>query len=320
VTQSIIQYALIQPAYLGASALFFLAIREMSNPRQARRATKYAIGAMLLSVAVTLFSPNTDPAWIVMGFMGGAVLTYANLSQGISLPIPQVVVLLTGLGGLSTILAVAIRLAGESQGILTMLGTAIASLSGSLTISGSLVALGKMTKHPWAKNPKLPQQELAVRLLSGFAVLMALWMTVHPNLVTFYYPVVILSLGVGFLGLVSVRKADIPILTVLLNSTAALAAAGAGIAYSCTVMIITGGLIASTNFILTRNLCQQTNRTILDLIHGKKPEETNQATSTSSNEASDQPPTPTPSEPTVDVETDSSQATLSEPPLPTDGQ
>ena len=134
-------------AYLVAAACFVLSLKWLSHPTTARRGVKTGELGMLIAVAATLVHFEiVDYRWIAVGVMAGVAL---GVPLGLLVPmtaVPQRTALSHAFGALAaTLVGVAeYYLLRPEISRTTMVALGLEVVLGSLTVTGSLIAAGKL--------------------------------------------------------------------------------------------------------------------------------------------------------------------------------
>ncbi len=266
-------------AYLVSAVLFVLALRGLSSPVTARQGNQFGMIGMGIAVAATLLQhgmSGTGFLLIVVGIAaGGGIGTYVARQIQMT-ALPQLVAAFHSLVGLAAVFVAASALnapaafhIGEpghihTQSLVEMsLGLAI----GAITFSGSLIAFAKL-QGIMKGNPILfpRQHQLNLGLAILLFVLVVLFVTSgHQGL---FWLIALLALGLGFLIIIPIGGADMPVVVSMLNSYSGWAACGIGFTIQNLALIITGALVGASGAILSYIMCKGMNRSIINVLLG----------------------------------------------------
>jgi NAD(P) transhydrogenase subunit beta len=145
------------------------------------------------------------------------------------------------------------------------LGVAI----GAITFSGSVIAFLKLNGNMSGKPILLPLRHIInLTLLASILLLIAYWTAGQGPTEWVFWTVMILSFLIGFLLIIPIGGADMPVVISMLNSYSGWAAAAMGFTLHNSAMIITGALVGSSGAILSYNMCRALNRRFISLISG----------------------------------------------------
>ena len=265
-------------AYLIASVLFILALRGLSSPESARQGNRYGIIGMIIAIGTTLADPSiVSFEIIVLGILiGGAIGTV--IAKKIEMTaLPQLVAAFHSLVGLAAVFVGAAAFYNpEAYGIGTFgqiqtasiielsLGLAI----GAITFSGSIIAFAKlqgvMSGNPITFSMQHMLNALIGALISSLIIALAVgWQTE-----TLFWILVFLSFAIGFLLILPIGGADMPVVVSMLNSYSGWAACGIGFTLSNPALIVTGALVGSSGAILSYIMCKGMNRSIVNVLLG----------------------------------------------------
>ena len=262
---------LIDLAYLVAAVMFILGLKGMTRPKTAVRGNLYGAIGMLIAVVVTLVAQGVVGYWLILlGVIIGSVIgVYIALTVKME-KMPEMVALLNGLGGAGSVFVAGAEFwrQGAAQGIDARIATALSGLIGAVTLTGSLVAFGKLAEYKFMKQLKpLDGQQMINLCVGGFLILLTITMAANPNQVLFW-TIVFLSLALGFMLTISIGGADMPVVIALLNSYSGLAAAATGFVLNNSVLIISGSLVGASGLILTKVMCDAMNRSLWAVLFG----------------------------------------------------
>lgn len=252
-------------SYLLASSMFILAIRGLASPQTARGGNLLGMAGMLLAVAATLFSPLVSDWLLPVGaiLLGGMVGTYSALKVKMT-SLPQMVAAFNGLGGLS---AVFIALAEILSGSAAHLDNTVGLVIGAVAFSGSMIAFAKLQGLISAKAVVFPGQQL-LNLLLGLSVLaLCGWFIWSGEAQTFYY-LAGLTILLGFLLILPIGGADMPVVISILNAYSGWAAVGIGFSLNNVLLIIVGAIVGASGAILSYIMVKAMNRSLLSVMLG----------------------------------------------------
>ncbi|OYU37202.1 NAD(P)(+) transhydrogenase (Re/Si-specific) subunit beta [Novosphingobium sp. PASSN1] len=265
-------------AYLAAGVLFIMALRGLSSPATSRAGNRYGIVGMTIAMVTTLAThglaslPEIAAAIAVGGGLGFVTARKIKMTD-----MPQLVAAFHSLVGMAAVLVglaaylnpIAFGIAGpdgviEVQSRIEMgLGIAI----GAITFSGSVIAFLKLNGNMSGSPIMLPgRHAINLGTLLGILGLVG-YFTVDQS------PWVIavitaLSFLIGFLLIIPIGGADMPVVVSMLNSYSGWAAAAMGFTLHNTAMIITGALVGSSGAILSYIMCKAMNRSFISVIAG----------------------------------------------------
>ncbi|MCJ8157170.1 NAD(P)(+) transhydrogenase (Re/Si-specific) subunit beta [Sphingomonas sp. LaA6.9] len=285
-------------AYLIAGVCFILALRGLSSPESSRRGNRFGMIGMTLAVVTTLVthvpSLNVFPTpgvpaydtstldWAVLGEILAAVAIGGAIGFVIARKIamtamPQLVAAFHSLVGMAAVLVAAaayqnpdafhiVDAAGQIFAVSRVemgLGIAI----GAITFSGSVIAFLKLNGNMSGKPIMLPLRHF-INLGTLAAILGLIGYFVTDQSPWVFWTVTALSFLIGFLLIIPIGGADMPVVVSMLNSYSGWAAAAMGFTLSNTAMIITGALVGSSGAILSYIMCRAMNRSFISVIAG----------------------------------------------------
>jgi len=271
---------LISFLYLISGIFFILALRGLSNPESARRGNYFGIIGMIIASATTiLITPPSSTLDIILltgGITIGGSIGLIIAKKIAMTAMPQLVAAFHSLVGLAAVLVASAALyVPSSMGIGSVGNIHLASLIemglgviiGAITFSGSIIAFLKLQGLMSGSPIVFPKQHL-LNLLIAIAILSLLAVFTITESHTIYWTIVILSLLIGFLIIIPIGGADMPVVVSMLNSYSGWAAAGIGFTLGNIALIITGALVGSSGAILSYIMCKGMNRSFFNVILG----------------------------------------------------
>ena len=264
-------------AYLVASVCFVLALRGLSHPESSRAGNIYGIVGMAIAIVTTLLLPSVVSYWlIILGLViGGAIGTVIALKI-VMTALPQLVAAFHSLVGLAAVLVAAaafhkpqaygIGMPGDIH-LNSLVEMSIGVAIGAITFTGSLVAFAKLQGLVSGRPLTFPLQHPLNAFIGITIVLLVVWLVADQSQTAFWL-IVALSLLIGFLLIVPIGGADMPVVISMLNSYSGWAACGIGFTLENNLLIITGALVGSSGAILSYIMCKGMNRSIFNVILG----------------------------------------------------
>jgi len=269
--------------YLVSGVFFIMALRGLSSPETSRQGNYFGIVGMTIAVATTLLDPSIDMSnpsiiqLVVAGIVIGGVIG-SIIARRISMTaMPQLVAAFHSLVGLAAVLvAWAAYLAPESFGIApdgyiktaSLVEMSLGVAIGAITFSGSIIAFAKLQGTMSGAPIILPLRHminllLFVGIVGGITILC---LDPSNQTVGLFLLVTLLSFIIGFLIIIPIGGADMPVVVSMLNSYSGWAAAGIGFTLNNMALIITGSLVGSSGAILSYIMCKGMNRSFISVI------------------------------------------------------
>lgn len=263
--------------YLVSAVCFILALRGLSSPESARKGNILGVTGMLIAAGVTLLDPSILSFELIISgaLIGGAIGTFIALRIQMT-ALPQLVACFHSLVGLAAVfVAVAAFFEPELYGIGTkgdikaasLIEMSLGTVIGAVTFSGSIVAFAKLQELVKGAPITFKGQH-SINAVLGLLLLVLVFWLVTSNNEQIFWAVIVLSLLIGFLIIIPIGGADMPVVVSMLNSYSGWAAAGIGFTLSNTALIVTGALVGSSGAILSYIMCKGMNRSILNVLLG----------------------------------------------------
>ena len=271
--------------YLASGVLFIVALRGLSSPDTSRRGNLFGMAGMVIAVATTLalLKSQSSDVWltIIAGIAIGGVIGAAIARRIAMTDMPQLVAAFHSLVGLAAVMvAWAAFLSPEAfnvseNGIIktaSLIEMSLGVAIGAITFSGSVIAFAKLQGTMSGAPILLPQRHainlvIALAIVAGIIYLVVGAPQTHMTPEVFLF-ITVLSFVIGFLIIIPIGGADMPVVVSMLNSYSGWAAAGIGFTLSNLALIITGSLVGSSGAILSYIMCKGMNRSFISVILG----------------------------------------------------
>ena len=254
--------------YLVSAVFFIVGIKRLSHPKTAVKGNQFgAIGMLIaaltaiLDFGVTVGEQDTIlltfSYWyiIVIALVLGTIVGLLAATKVKMTGMPQMVALLNGFGGLSSLLVAGVYYDQQSESplsVIVLIATVLSALIGAITFTWSYLSYGKLQGLKWIPDQPLRFKGDLLFKLALLSILLGLggWFAVQPSLDL----LLIIIVGASLLGVflvIGIGGADMPVVIALLNSYSGLAAAATGFVLNNVLLIITGSLVGASGLILS---------------------------------------------------------------------
>ncbi len=274
-----------QLIYLVSAVLFILGLKRMTRVRTARNGNFLSGIAMLLAVVGALIEYQiVHYQWIIAGSVVGSLIGGVAAMRVPMTKMPEMVAIFNGFGGAASAFVAASVLwqkvvepdvkatvaaqVGSAEGVTLFLSVII----GGVTLSGSMVAYGKLAGTIPGKPILLPGRHVINALLFLGSLGLGVYMTFMSPLAGDSAMLCMILAGVsvvfGIMLVLPIGGADMPVVISLLNSYSGVAASATGFIIGNNVLIIAGAMVGAAGLILTQIMCVAMNRSLANVIFG----------------------------------------------------
>ena len=222
-------------AYLVAAICFIMALRGLSSPETARQGNWFGIAGMAIAVVTTLALASVVNYFLIVPgvLIGGAIGTVIALRIQMT-ALPQLVAAFHSLVGLAAVfvaaaaffnpMAYGIGVPGDIA-IASLIEMSIGTAIGAITFSGSVVAFAKLQGLVTGKPLVFTGQHILNAFLGALTVLLVILLCTTQSGTTFWL-IVLVALALGFLLILPIGGADMPVVVSIVNSYSGWAAGG----------------------------------------------------------------------------------------------
>lgn len=264
--------------YLACAVAFVTGLHLMNSPRTARRGNQISAAAMIVAVvaaAVTTIDKGTvtTAGWIVLiaGLVIGGAVGLVSAREIEMTAMPQLVSVFNAVGGgAALVVALSDALSGRTSdpGARTTVAITLGVLIGAITLSGSVIAAGKLQGIISGKPIAVPGRRVLEVALLVVAVASAIWYLGDPSRIVAVLVLGLVALVFGIALVLPIGGADMPVVISLLNALTGTAVAMAGFVTGNVLLIIAGALVGAAGSILTGLMAKAMNRSIGAIIAG----------------------------------------------------
>ena len=265
--------------YLISGILFIFALRGLSSPETSRQGNFLGILGMAIAIIVTFLSIGNFSTSIIYVLIflviGGSIGAFIAFKIPMT-DMPQLVAGFHSLVGLAAVfVAIAAFLKPEVFNLGTTGNIKLASLIemsigasiGAITFSGSIIAFLKL-QGLMSGSPIIFKGQHLLNALIGLSIIIFIYYLCVTQSSNFFWSLIAISFLIGFLLIIPIGGADMPVVISMLNSYSGWAAAGIGFTLENSALIITGALVGSSGAILSYIMCKGMNRSFFNVILG----------------------------------------------------
>jgi NAD(P) transhydrogenase subunit beta len=266
--------AFLDISYFVSAVLLVIALKQLGSPKTARVGNQLAAGGMLLAIIATFFHRDvTSGYWIILlGMAIGGAGGYVMAQRVQMTAMPQMIANFNGMGGATSALVAVSEFLGRSDlGRGTVLSIVLGCLIGSIALTGSLVAFGKL-QGLVPRSAVVPGNRLMITsgLLGGMVLLGAITVALQDGSLaqTFLILTFLLALVAGVLLVMPIGGADMPVVIAILNALTGVAAVLTGFVMDNQLMVVAGTLVGASGMFLSLLMARAMNRSITSVLFG----------------------------------------------------
>ncbi|MBT3921341.1 MAG: Re/Si-specific NAD(P)(+) transhydrogenase subunit beta, partial [Nitrospina sp.] len=270
---------IVTASYVGATILFILALGGLSNQETARRGNLFGMIGMAVALIATMSAVTANLGILIGGLLLGSSIGLVLAKRVQMTQMPELVAMLHSLVGLAAVLVGFANFMDPGRlqhytGIeLTIhdVETYLGILIGAITLSGSVIAFGKLSGKIGGNPMLLPGRHwMNLGLLLGSIYLCKMFVdqSAAGGGLTPLLIMTGIALLFGIHMVMAIGGADMPVVVSMLNSYSGWAASATGFMLSNDLLIVTGALVGSSGAILSYIMCRAMNRKFLSVIAG----------------------------------------------------
>jgi len=270
---------IVTASYVGATILFILALGGLSNQETARRGNLFGMIGMTVALIATMSAVTANWGILIIGLLIGASIGLILAKRVQMTEMPELVAILHSLVGLAAVLVGFAnfmdpgRLQHYSGIELTIhdVETYLGILIGAVTLSGSIIAFGKLSGKIGGNPVLLPARHwlnLGLLLSSIYLCVMFVDQSAAGGGLSPLLIMTGIALLFGIHMVMAIGGADMPVVVSMLNSYSGWAASATGFMLNNDLLIVTGALVGSSGAILSYIMCRAMNRKFLNVIAG----------------------------------------------------
>lgn len=263
--------------YLIAAVCFILALKGLASPKSARNGNVLGMIGMAIAIGTTIknFEFDNQLTVLITIAIGGSIGAFTALKIKMT-AMPQLVAAFHSLIGMAAVLVASAALcAPESFGIgevgsihqASLIEMSLGMVIGAITFSGSVIAFAKLQGIMSGKPIRFPAHHFINAAIAVVILYFGYDFYVTQSHSSFIN-MAALAFLIGFMLIIPIGGADMPVVVSMLNSYSGWAAAGIGFTLGNSLLIITGALVGASGAILSYVMCKAMNRSIINVIFG----------------------------------------------------
>ena len=263
---------MVELAYLTAGVLFIVGLKGLTSPKTATRGIRIAAVGMLVAMIVVTFDLlglDAKFAWgvVIAGVVVGGAIGAVLAIRVQMTDMPQLVAAFNGFGGGASALVAAATVVGANAVLLTETAvvTSLSLAIGTVTLTGSFVAFGKLQGIISGRQVFIPGGAVTNGVIAA-GIVAASAVGVFADSSMAYWVALGLAAVLGVTTVLVVGGADMPVVISLLNSFSGIAAAMAGFIIGNQALIVGGALVGAAGMILTIEMATAMNRSIPSIL------------------------------------------------------
>lgn len=265
-------------AYLFASILFILSLGGLSSQESAKRGVVYGIVGMIIAILATVFSGEVQGhVYIIIAIAIASVIGIVVARKVEMTAMPQLIAILHSFVGLAAVLVgFGSYIDPHSQALegveknIHLVEVFAGVFIGAITLTGSIIAWGKLDGKIMSRPLLYPGRHTINIVLVIISVILGVFFVNAPGTGGMIYLIImtVIALYIGFILVMAIGGADMPVVISMLNSYSGWAAAAAGFMLGNDLLIVTGALVGSSGAILSIIMCEAMNRSFWSVIFG----------------------------------------------------
>lgn len=258
---------IINLSYIASAVLFVIGLKMLGSPATARKGNLISSIGMLIAIVATLTGKGLLP-WenIIIGIVIGSAIGALAARKVEMTGMPEMVALFNGFGGAASLLVGWVAAHGTGNSTFINITIVLSILIGGVTLTGSLIAWGKLSERMPTKAIMFTGQQVVNGILVLAILASAVMLCVEPHNPNWLWAVLGLSLLFGVMAVIPIGGADMPVVIALLNSYSGLAACAAGFVLHNNLLIVAGALVGASGIILTNIMCKAMNRSLSNVL------------------------------------------------------